>query len=91
MIKIIETNISLTSNGELADHQSRIIEVNSWDQYINDLKECKPVHYEGTLIGYTVPRQSKVENLKYDDSHASCIVEIYSGAKTVKLAYKVNN
>lgn len=90
MIELIETNISLNSNGELADHQSRVIEVDSWDKYMNDLKECKPVHYDGTMVGFTVPRQSQIENLKYDKSHASCTVTNYCGDKTLKLVYKIN-
>lgn len=35
MIKIIESNVLLDKDNMMKDHQSRVIEVSSWDEYIN--------------------------------------------------------
>ena len=40
MTKVIETNLSIEDNN-IVDHQSRVIEVDSWDEYINEIKEAK--------------------------------------------------
>jgi len=33
MIKVIETNLSLDSYDNIVDHQSRVIEVESWERF----------------------------------------------------------
>jgi len=84
MIKVIETNLSLDNNDNIADHQSRVIEVESWEEFINEIKECKTVIRKsiyGCLDGCTIPRESKIVNLKYDDIHLSCDVYNYFGVK----------
>lgn len=63
MVKVIETNLSIGNNNEILDHQSRIIEVDTWDEFVNEIKEGKSVDRIGTLWGLTLPRQGKVENL----------------------------
>ena len=91
MIKVIETNLSIDNNDNIADHQSRVIEVESWEEIINEIKECKTVSRRsicGCLDGCTIPKKSKVVNLKYDDIHLSCDVYNYFGVKTKKLIYK---
>jgi len=91
MIKVIETNLSIDNNDNIADHQSRVIEVESWEKFINEIKEGKTVSRMsicGCLDGCTIPRESKVVNIKYDDIHLSCDVYNYFGVKTKKLIYK---
>jgi len=79
MIKIIETNLSLddNDNDNIIDHQSRVIQVESWEDYINEIKEGISVFRKsilGCLSGCTIPKQSRVENLIYDNLHLLCDV-----------------
>jgi hypothetical protein len=92
MIKVIETNLYLDHEDNIKDHQSRVIEVESWDDFINEVKEAKCITrsaYLGSMYGVTIPRSAKVENLIYDDFHLACDVYNYAGQKTKKLCYKV--
>jgi len=92
MIKVIETNLSLDYDDNIIDHQSRVIQVESWEDFINEIKESKTVIRNsilGCLSGCTIPKQSKVVNLKYDDKQLSCDIYNWIGRKTKKLAYKV--
>jgi hypothetical protein len=89
MVRVIETNLSMMSwdGEEIADHQSRVIEVDSWQDFINEIKDGKSVDRIGTLWGLTLPRACKIENLKYDDFHLSC--DVYTDIKQKKLAYLI--
>jgi len=91
MIKVIETNLSLDENENILDHQSRVIEVESWDSFIEEIKNGETICRKsilGCLDGCSIPKKSKVENLIYDDIHLSCDVINYLGMKTKKLIYK---
>ena len=92
MIKVIETNLSIDNNNNIADHQSRIIEVDSWDEYIKEIKEAKCVlrmAILGVMQGCTIPKNAQVLDLKYDDAHLSCDVIGYEGKLGKKLAYVI--
>ena len=92
MIKVIETNLSLDNYDNIMDHQSRVIQVENWEDFINEIKERKTVIRNsilGCMHGCSIPRESKVVNLKYDDNHLSCNIYNWIGRKTKKLAYKV--
>ena len=89
MIKIIETNLSLDGNGNIVDHQSRVIEIEIWEDYVNEIKENISVFRKsilGCLNGYTIPKKSEVSNIIYDDFHLSCNVYNSAGVKSKKLA-----
>lgn len=91
MIKVIETNLSIDNENNIVDHQSRVIEVGSWEEFINEIKNAETVSRKsciGNLHGSTIPRQARVENLIYDDDHLSCDVYNFTGAKTKKLVYR---
>lgn len=92
MRKVIETNLSIMDwdGDHIADHQSRVIEVSSWQDYIVEIKEAKTVNRQsiiGNLHGNTIPKECKVENLKYDEKHLSCDIIYGNGFKSKKLAY----
>lgn len=92
MVKIIETNISMNYSNEIIDHQSRIIEVSSWNEYIEEIKTRKTISrksFLGNLIGVTIPKMAIVENLVYDDFHLSCDVINYKGIRDKKLCYLI--
>lgn len=91
MIKVIETNI-LMDKDEMKDFQSRIIEIDNWYDFIEEIKNGKTIIRKallGNLFGNTIPRNSKIENFKFDDFHLSCDVYNYQGIKTKKLVYLI--
>lgn len=94
-MRVIETNLSMKDE-VIKDHQSRIIEVNSWEDY------CKAFStYDGDyidkfkaltpLMGCSIPKNAQIKNLKYDDFHLSCEVVLYNGLIDTKLAYLITN
>ena len=92
MIKVIETNLSLNEIGEIADHQARVIEVESWDSLINEIENGETKVREsffGSLSGCTIPKKAKIINLTYDKTHVMCDIINYAGMKIKKLIYKV--
>jgi len=90
MIKIIETHLSLDNDNIIRDHQSRVIEYDSWDEYIELIKSEKYKLVNGTMDGCILPRSAKVENLIFDDFHLSCDVLTAVNTRIMKFAYKVN-
>lgn len=90
--KIIETNISM-KDGQVYDHQSRVVEADSWDEYIEMYKE-----YDGSpidrfkaiseMIGNSIPKDVEILNLKYDEKHLTCDFKHKDGWIEKKLAYK---
>lgn len=90
---IIETNISYDDKGELYDHQSRVIEVESWKEYCNlytyyngDYVGDKYKSY-GMLSGCVLPKNATISNLKFDEFHLRCQVKLYNNNIQHKLAY----
>ena len=90
--KIIETNISM-KDGQVYDHQSRVVEADSWDEYIEMYEE-----YDGSpidrfkaiseMIGNSIPKDVEILNLKYDKKHLTCDFKHKDGWIEKKLAYK---
>ena len=90
--KIIETNISM-KDGQVYDHQSRVVEADSWDEYIEMYEE-----YDGSpidrfkaiseMIGNSIPKDVEILNLKYDEKHLTCDFKYKDGWIEKKLAYK---
>ena len=93
---IIETNLSL-KDGVIVDHQSRVIEAKSWDEYVeyyrqnieSDRKHSKFKSLTG-LFGDSLPRYGDIKELKYDNFHLSCYHTNPNGQVTMKLAYLCN-
>jgi len=96
MIKIIETNLSIFTHQDgceiIKDHQSRVIEVESWEDYIEEIKQSKSVVRNsiiGSLHGVTILPEARVENLTYDDFHLNCDVINRFGIMSKKLAFRL--
>jgi len=92
MIKVIETNLSVDRENTIKDYQSRVIEVESWEDYVQEIKYSKAIYRSsiiGSLHGNTIQSDSKIENLTYDDFHLICDVINRYGIMSKKLAYKV--
>lgn len=94
MMKVIETNISYANN-IFGDHQSRIIEVDNWNEYISlftdydgeALGNYKPIF--GNMVGCVIPKMATLLNLKYDDFHLSCDIKKWNNDFGKKLAYLI--
>lgn len=77
-IKIIEINVF----EDFSSFQSRIIEVESWDYIINLFTSAEENTrpdvfndiFNSKSTGVILPRQSRIENLQYDDFRLSCDV-----------------
>ncbi|WP_310876999.1 hypothetical protein [Priestia megaterium] len=73
MIEVIVTNLSLQVDRRILDHQSYVIEVDSWDDLVSKLKDTswtftdEHEKHKGILHRNT----DEVANLKYDDYHLS--------------------
>lgn len=95
MVKIIETNI-LMNNGSISDHQSRVIEAKSWEQYVDEIKNSVRVHRKdiiGVMDGCNFPKYCRIENLVVSDFRLQ--YDLYNTFfekehKSKKLAYLVN-
>lgn len=90
---IIETNVSM-KDGIAIDHQSRVVEANSWADYIKyykqnlepDRKHSKFKSLTG-LPGDSLPRYGDIIDFKYDDFHLSYYHINCQGVITLNLAY----
>ena len=76
----------MSNIGTIENHQSRIIEADSWKDYCKSFEEYNGDSIEFKILtsmtGETIPKGENIYNLEYDDYHLSCNV---SGMK--KLAY----
>jgi len=92
LIKVIETNLSLDSYGEIKDHQSRMIEVKGWSKLIEEIQNKDVIirkSFLGNLEGVSIPKNSRVYQIDFSENHGTCIVVNYLGHKTKKLFYRV--
>jgi hypothetical protein len=92
MVKVIETHITLDDKGKYNSFQSRVIEVESWESYVNEIKSVESVTRTaiiGHLTGVSLPRNTVVEELKYDKNSLSCYFYDALRNKILKLAYLI--
>lgn len=91
MAKIIETNLSIGNYGEILDHQSRVIEVDSWEDYVNEIRNGVSIERNdlyGTLHGRSIQSNVTIENFQSDNHHLECDVQ-NDRFKSKKLAYLI--
>ena len=93
MVQIIETNLSMKDN-QVVDHQSRVVEAESWKDYILYYKENieqdrRHSNFKSltAMWGDSLPRYGEVSELKYDEFHLSCYHTNFNGFVTMHLAY----
>lgn len=93
MIKIIETNLSIRCNdNEIMDSQSRVVEVESWESYIEEIKNGITVVRSdiiGCCHGASVPNGALLSDLKINQNSLMYDAKMKSGNIHRKLAYKV--
>lgn len=93
MVKIIETNL-LIKGRFITDHQSRVIEMNSWQEYVElfttyDGNSTSNIFSLTGLDGNILPRQVDITDLEHDEFHLQCTIVNYKGEISKKLAYLV--
>lgn len=94
IVKIIETNITYDGYGkEISDFQSRVIEVDNWKNYVEEIRQCKSVtrqSYLGSMYGESFPRYHQEVEL-FESNDFQIRVDFYNGngARMTKLAYLV--
>lgn len=96
MVYVIETNLSMNVD-KIADHQSRVIEVPSWEEYCAmfenyDGQTCSIGKSLTQMIGNNINAHRIIENLEYDGFHLSCDMVwdnelFYLDSRTKHLAY----
>lgn len=90
-IQVIETNIAIDSNNIIRDHQSRIVEVDSWETYCKAYEEYDGksiAFYSKGMPGNTIQSNCKILDLIYDEIHLSCkIVNHQIDFAATRLAY----
>lgn len=92
MDKIIETNLSFHENEDICDFQSRIVEVESWELYVEEMIARKSVRrsaYVGSMAGESLPRDIEVEHFKSDKHHLSVDFINKAGHKMKHMAYLI--
>ncbi len=91
-VKVIETNLSM-KDGKIYDHQSTVVEANTWEDYCKAFKE-----YDGTaidlfnsitsMVGNSIPKDVEILNLTYDDYHLTCDFKHKDSWLEKKLSYR---
>ena len=83
---VIETNLSCDNQWNIQDHQARIVEVDSWESYVEMYDYNNPEYLKSTMSGLSFYINYEMFDLKYDDNHLSC--KFSNG--TMKFAYKLD-
>lgn len=93
MVKVIETSISVDDDNNIFDHQSRVVEVESWSSYLEEYQRCESVYREdaiGTLMsGVSLPKKCKISKFECDATHAMCHLISKDGWQSKKLMYLI--
>lgn len=98
MIKIIETNINFADgDNDIVvdipyDVQSRVIEVDNWDDYVKEIENQEQVNRVsiiGNVIGVSFPKGATIKAFNNTNKSLVCVAELYNGRKIIKTAYVV--
>ena len=90
MIKIIETNIIFKNLETPCDVQSRIIEVKSWDDYVDEIKKQKQVNRHsllGDLYGSSFPKGATMKYFDVNEHRLICTFYTFDNTLQMKTAY----
>lgn len=92
-MKIVETNISYSFAG-LEDHQSRVLEIPSWEEYCDLFRNYDGEHngdkYKcmfNQMMGCVMPNNATITDLRIDEFHLTCHIKLSTGFTECKLAY----
>jgi hypothetical protein len=96
-MKIVETN-AIYEGLKFHDHQSRVLEISSWEEYCNlyrnyngEVVRDEDFKYEDvydTLLGgCLLPKGATIISLKIDEHHLTCDMILNNGMPHYKFAY----
>lgn len=92
-IKIIETNLFYEKDMVLKDHESRIIKMDSWEEYVNMYLNYngEAIWYNGNsrLMGCILPHFANIYEIEHDEFHLTCRMGLCNDSYMIKLAYKI--
>ena len=86
---VIETSILASIEGDIADHQSRIVEIDNWYSYVEQYVHNKPLNYRSTMKGDSFKESWEMVDLYYDENHLISEFIDDLGFNICKLAYLV--
>lgn len=91
MIKVIETNVMPTAKeGNPTCVQSRIIEVESWGKYVEEIKKrefvARKALFGSTCDGASFSRNDNIKSIKYDERSLVYTIEIFDNVITTHYA-----
>lgn len=80
-MEVIITNLSIDNKDfTIADHQSYLYDIDSWESYVKSYEDRMP---------FDIPQGLLIKDLCYDNHHLSCVlINELTGFKTIKLAHK---
>lgn len=91
--KVIETNLAIQDDNTIIDHQSRVIEVSSWDEYVAEIESKTPIYresYIGNMHGSSISKDIIVYEFRSDEQHLTCSFVNSLGETMMKLAYLIS-
>lgn len=101
MVKIIETHIIQDYyDMTILDHQSRVVEFSSWEEYVDMIKNYtangklstkKLYDIVGCLNGISMTRNCIIKHFKSDDMHLDCHFITPYGHREDLLAYLIKD
>ena len=88
---VIETTILICMDGEIIDHQSRIVDVHGWDEYVYQYINNVPLVSRGTMNGISFKESWEMLDLVHDDTQLSAEFIDEDGFGIFKLAYVLDD
>ena len=96
-MKIVETNI-IYKGFTFYDYQSRVLEIPSWEEYCDLYRNYtgeairdEDVNYKDVyntfFRGCLLPKRATIKNVKIDDFHLTCDMNLWNGTPYYKFAY----
>lgn len=74
--------------------QSRVVEVSSWNNYVDEVRLAKSVFRKsiaGNLEGETMPKSVTIESFKNSERNLFCSFRRYDGVLMWKVAYLLDS
>ena len=88
----IETNLLLKDEC-IVGHQSRVVSVNDWNEYIEKIKSGEPVYsesyFKNGMDGYTISENASILDVWSDSFHGTCTIDLQNRCIIKKLFYKI--
>ena len=91
-VKIIEAKIIHDYQSKPMYVQSRVIEVDSWEKYVEEIKQQKQINRK-SIIGYSegvsFPKSATTKSLKWDNKSLLCEFYLWNKTLVLQTAYVI--